>query len=62
MQNGGIEQVRLFVLACRVEDVNRARDYFRSIEANLIANFKSMGSVLIPLLFIVFSKRKTACP
>ena len=49
MQNGGIEQVRLFVLACRVEDVDRARDYFRSIEANLIANFKSMGSVLIPL-------------
>ena len=49
MKNGSVEQVRLFVITCRREDEKGARDYFRSIEANLISDFKSMGSVLIPL-------------
>ena len=49
MKNGGIEQVRLFVITCRREDASQARDYFRSIEANLMADFKSLGSILLPL-------------
>ena len=48
-KNGAIEQVRLFVITCRREDEERARDYFRSVEANLIADFGRIGSVLIPL-------------
>lgn len=48
-KNGGIVQARLFVITCRREDERSARDYFRSIEANLVADFKSLGSVLIPL-------------
>ena len=38
-ENGSIEQVRLFVITCRREDEEQARDYFRSIEANLISDF-----------------------
>ena len=49
LKNGGIEQARIFVITCRRDDASLARDYFRSIEANLIADFKSMGSILIPL-------------
>ena len=51
MQNGhsGIEQVRIFVITCRRENVEQARDYFQSIEAGLAINFKRMESGLIPL-------------
>ena len=49
MKNGGIEQVRLFVITCRRENEQLAGDYFTGIEANLIAGFKSLGSILIPL-------------
>lgn len=51
MQNGhsGIEQVRIFIITCRRETVDQARDYFRSIEAGLAVNFKRMESGLIPL-------------
>lgn len=51
MQNGhsGIEQIRLFIITCRRENVAQARDYFRSIEAGLAVNFKRMESGLIPL-------------
>ena len=48
-ENGSIEQVRLFVITCRREDAEQARDYFRSIEANLISDFERLGSGLIPL-------------
>ena len=49
MKNGGIVQARLFVVTCRREDEASARDYFRSIEANLISDFKTLGSGLLPL-------------
>ena len=47
--SSGIEQFRIFIITCRRADVNQARDYFRSIEANLRGNFKRMQSALIPL-------------
>ena len=47
--NGRISQARLFVVTCRRENEAQARDFFRSIEANLIADFSRMGSALIPL-------------
>lgn len=44
----GIEQVRVFVISCERQDIDRARDFFRTLEANLILNFKRLGSTLIP--------------
>ena len=40
-KNGGIVQARLFVITCRREDERSARDYFRSIEANLMLRKRS---------------------
>ena len=37
------------MITCRREDEEQARDYFRSIEANLISDFERLGSGLIPL-------------
>ena len=34
----GLKQVRLFVITCKKKDIQQARDYFRSIEANLMVN------------------------
>ncbi len=48
-ENGCIEQVRIFVITCRREDEEQARDYFRSIEVNMISDFERLGSGLIPL-------------
>lgn len=45
----GIEQVRLFILSVRRQDVEEARSYFRSIEASIAVNFKQLQSGLIPL-------------
>lgn len=45
----GIEQVRIFILTCKRQSAEQARDYFRSIEANLEVNFNRMQSGLIPL-------------
>ncbi len=45
----GLKQVRLFVITCKKKDIQQARDYFRSIEANLMVNFSRMESALIPL-------------
>ena len=47
--SSGIEQLRIFIITCRRPDVHQARDYFRSIEANLQGNFNRMQSALIPL-------------
>ena len=47
--NGAISQVRLFVITCRREVEMQARDFFRSVEANLAADFGRLGSTLIPL-------------
>ncbi len=47
--HAGIEQIRIFVITCRRENVSQARDYFHSIEAGLVVNFKRMESGLIPL-------------
>ena len=41
--------MRIFVLSVRKKDVGAARDYFRSIEANLTVNFSKMESALIPM-------------
>ena len=45
----GIEQVKLFVLSCDCQSFDQARDYFRTIESNLMLNFSRLGSGLIPL-------------
>lgn len=45
----GIEQVKLFVLTCKRQDFTAAKSYFRTMEANLIANFRKLDSGLIPL-------------
>lgn len=45
----GIEQIRLFILSVRRQDVEEARSYFRSIEASITVNFKQLQSGLIPL-------------
>ena len=47
--HSGLTQVRIFVLSVRKKDVGAARDYFRSIEANLTVNFSKMESALIPM-------------
>ena len=47
--HSGLTQVRIFVLSVRKKDVVAARDYFRSIEANLTVNFSKMESALIPM-------------
>ena len=47
--HSGLTQTRVFVLSVRKKDVGSARDYFRSIEANLKVNFSKMESELIPL-------------
>lgn len=45
----GIEQVKLFVITCERQNYEAARDYFRTVEANLMTNFNRMESGLIPL-------------
>ncbi len=45
----GIDQVRLFILTCKRRSADQARDYFRSVEANLAVNFNRLKSGLIPL-------------
>lgn len=45
----GIEQIRIFVLTCKRQNADQARDFFRSIEANLSLNFGLLQSALIPL-------------
>lgn len=45
----GIEQIRIFLLTCKRQNVEQARDFFRSIEANLSVNFKRLQSGLTPL-------------
>ena len=47
--HSGLTQMRIFVLSVRKKDVGAARDYFRSIEANLTVNFSKMESTLIPM-------------
>lgn len=47
--NFGIRQKRLLLLTCRRETAAQARDYFRSIEANLAVHFSRLHSHLIPL-------------
>ena len=47
--HSGLTQVRIFVLSVKKKDVGGARDYFRSIEANLTVNFSKMESALIPM-------------
>jgi hypothetical protein len=45
----GMEQVKLFILTCDQDSIEQARDFFRTIEANLTANFNQMDSALIAL-------------
>lgn len=45
----GIEQERVFVISCERQNIDRARDFFRTLESNLILNFKRLESTLIPL-------------
>lgn len=45
----GIDQARIFIISCRRENVGQARDYFHSMEANLMLCFGRMKSALIPL-------------
>lgn len=45
----GIDQVKLFVITCDRQNVEHARDFFRTIEANLKMNFGRLESALIPL-------------
>lgn len=45
----GIEMNRIFLISCRKKSVEEARDFFRSIEANLTVNFDRLQSRLIPL-------------
>ena len=45
----GIDQVKIFVITCERQNIDYARDFFRTIEANLKANFNRMGSRLTPL-------------
>lgn len=45
----GIEQVRLFIITCRRKNIEQARNYFVSVEANLAVNFDRMQSGLVPL-------------
>ena len=47
--HAGLTQIRIFVLSVRKKDARAARDYFRSIEANLSVNFNKMQSALIPM-------------
>lgn len=47
--NLGITQARLFILTCRRQNMEQARDYFRSLEANLAVNFDRLQSGLFPL-------------
>ncbi len=47
--HAGIEQVRIFILTCKRQSPDQARDFFRSIEANLSVNFNNLQSGLIPL-------------
>lgn len=47
--HAGLTQIRIFVISVRKKDVRAARDYFRSIEANLSVNFNKMQSMLIPM-------------
>ena len=45
----GMERCRILLVSCRKKTYEEARDYFRSIEANLMVNFDRMQSRLIPL-------------
>lgn len=45
----GIEQVKIFVLTCKRQDLQAARSFFRTMEANLISNFRKLDSGLVPL-------------
>ena len=45
----GIEMHRIFLISCRKKSVEEARDFFRSIEANLTVNFDRLQSRLVPL-------------
>lgn len=47
--HSGLTQVKVFVISVRRKDVESARDYFNSIEANLQINFEKMESKLIPM-------------
>lgn len=47
--HAGLKQVRLFVISCRARTVERAQDYFKSIETNLENNFTLLESRLVPL-------------
>lgn len=45
----GIEQLRVFLLTCSVQDYQAAFEFFKTIEANIKMNFQRMSSRLIPL-------------
>lgn len=45
----GIEQIKIFVVTCERQSDMHARDFFRTIEANVKANFNRMESGLVPL-------------
>ena len=47
--HAGLKQIRLFVISCRTRTIERARDYFKSIETNLENNFELLESRLVPL-------------
>ena len=45
----GIDQQKIIVICCRRADYKSARAYFRTLEATLEVNFKTIGSSLRPL-------------
>lgn len=49
MGNHGLEQKHLFIITTRAKDLTHARDFFRSIEANLENGFSQLESTLTAL-------------
>ena len=47
--HGGLAQTRIFVISVKKKDLRSARDYFKTIEVNLNANFTKMQSAVIPM-------------
>ncbi len=45
----GSDTARLFIISCERENIEQARNYFRSLEANLMLGFHHLQSALIPL-------------
>ncbi len=45
----GIEQSKYYIITCRENDFDSARNYFNTIEFSLMQFFRSFGSGLIPL-------------